>query len=272
MARPTDSREPSPAQRVRTVWGRLPIEVILPALTAGAAGLGIGLLLESRAAIVGATLLGGVVVAVGTYRTIQVTREGQITERFTQAIGQLDARDGCGNRKEVVVLGGIYALERIASDSRLDYHPIMEILTSFVRMCVPLPEDGARDEQCEESATGLPNDVQAALAVLARRRRLLPERRLDLRATDLHKAKLPHARFKEAILHDAILCGADLHEGDLRGADLRKAKLRNADLRGADLTDAVLEGAELEGAKYDTSTVWPQGFDKKAAGVVLAAA
>lgn len=71
-------------------------------------------------------------VAVGTYRTVQVTREGQITERLTQAVKQLAEKNG-DERNDVVVLGGIYALERIAANSRLDYQPIMEILTSFVR-------------------------------------------------------------------------------------------------------------------------------------------
>ena len=49
--------------------------------------------------------------AVATWRQIQVSREGQITERFTRAIDQL------GSAHPEVRLGGIYALERTAKDS-----------------------------------------------------------------------------------------------------------------------------------------------------------
>jgi hypothetical protein len=58
---------------------------------------------------------------------IEVTREQQITERFTRAIDQL------GSAKIDVRLGGIFALERIARDSKEDHGPVMEVLTAFIR-------------------------------------------------------------------------------------------------------------------------------------------
>ena len=60
-------------------------------------------------------------------RTVQIAQEGQITERFARAIGQL------GDTKLEVRLGGIYALERIARDSTRDHWTIMEVLTAYVR-------------------------------------------------------------------------------------------------------------------------------------------
>jgi hypothetical protein len=57
-------------------------------------------------------------------RTVEVTQEQQITERFTRAIDQL------GNDKLSVKLGGIYALERIAKDSPKDHWQVMEVLTA----------------------------------------------------------------------------------------------------------------------------------------------
>jgi hypothetical protein len=68
-----------------------------------------------------------------TWRTLQVNREGQITDRFTRAIDQLGKTDEEGNRLFEIRIGGIYALERIARESEEDYWPIMEVLTAYVR-------------------------------------------------------------------------------------------------------------------------------------------
>jgi hypothetical protein len=216
-----------------------------------AAGFGIGLLVGSTEATVGATLFGGVLVAAGTFRTIQVAREGQLTERFSKATEQLDAKDSDGKREQLLVLGGIYSLERIAAESRLDYYPIMEVLTAFVRASARLPEGAAIQDRVDPSPCQykLPDDVQAALAVLARRNPRRGEYRLDLGSADLRNAKLPHARFGMAILSGSDLRCADLREADLRGAKLSKAHLESTDLTGADL-----DGAELEGTWIDTET------------------
>src|SRR5829696_7956621 len=71
---------------------------------------------------------------------LRLTREGQITERFTQAIEQLGATDDEGNKRLEIRLGGIYALERIANDSpERDYSTIIEGLTTYLRENAPLP-------------------------------------------------------------------------------------------------------------------------------------
>jgi hypothetical protein len=58
---------------------------------------------------------------------LHVIREGQITERFTRAIEHL----GSGLDKLDIVIGGVYALERIAKDSSADRTAIIEILTAY---------------------------------------------------------------------------------------------------------------------------------------------
>ncbi len=71
----------------------------------------------------------------------RIAQEGQITERFTRAIEQL------GDREHLEVrLGGIYALERIAKDSRDDHWTIMEVLTAYVRENAPRRSE---DEQAK---------------------------------------------------------------------------------------------------------------------------
>src|SRR5262249_46526201 len=79
-------------------------------------------------------VLGGFFLIIGAYftwRQLTIAREGQITDRFTKAIGQL------GDEKLAIRLGGIYALERIARDSERDHWPIMEVLTAYVRHHAP---------------------------------------------------------------------------------------------------------------------------------------
>jgi hypothetical protein len=62
-----------------------------------------------------------------TGRSFSLSREGQVTDRYTKAIEQL------GSDKLDVRIGGIYALERIARDSARDHPVVMEVLTAFIR-------------------------------------------------------------------------------------------------------------------------------------------
>jgi uncharacterized protein YjbI with pentapeptide repeats len=60
-----------------------------------------------------------------------------------------------------------------------------------------------------------------------------------------------------------------LTRADLRDAYLADANLRGAYLGAAQLQDAELDGARLQGAHVDKKTVWPEGFDWRAAGAVI---
>src|SRR5215217_4048449 len=72
-----------------------------------------------------------------TQRTLELTEQGQITERFTHAIDQLGADNAEGGKNLELRLGGIYALERIARVSEEHHLPIMEVLTAYVREHAP---------------------------------------------------------------------------------------------------------------------------------------
>jgi hypothetical protein len=56
-----------------------------------------------------------------TARNFTLSREGQVTDRYTKAIEQL------GSEKLDVRIGGIYALERVARDSAKDHPNIIEV-------------------------------------------------------------------------------------------------------------------------------------------------
>ena len=67
---------------------------------------------------------------------VHISREGQITGRFTRAVDQL------GNSQNVDVrVGGIYALERIARDSETDRNAIQFLLGTFIRNHANWPTD-----------------------------------------------------------------------------------------------------------------------------------
>ncbi len=184
-----------------------------------------------------AQILGGAVVLAGLYfslenlrtteKSLKVSQEGQITDRFTKAINQLGEK---GNDKLLVRLGGIYALEQISEDPEAadKYHwPIMEVLTAYIR------EEGLRKEEAQatankessakekpkekkQDAPKLPADIQAILTVIGRRSRTSEKepQRLDLHDTNIHNAEI----------YRANLSGVHLDGADLRGAkNLMKA-------------------------------------------------
>ena len=241
-------------------------------------------------AMAGLLLVAG---AVATWRQVQISREGQITERFTRAIDQV------GSEKLDVRLGGIYALERIARNSPADRTTVQFILGAFVRGHTPWavgepagPQHPTPtvDEHLPWLQVRLP-DVQAAAEVLGRR--LDPDAtwtlylsRVDIRGVQLDGAtltdtQLRHANLARAWLRGITLDRSDLKDTDLRlanlaeaslvnvnlagayldGADLCRADLRGADLRGADMRALHLREAVLTGARADASTVWPADFD-----------
>jgi hypothetical protein len=198
-----------------------------------------------------------------TQQKLDIDREGQITNRFTQAVGQLGAELKDGKPNLEVRLGGIYALERIARDSPRDHWTIMEILTAYVRQNAPwFPSTSDASEGCAakegmKAASRPRTDIQAILTVLGRRERG-PDREepgpLDLSSTDLRWADLYGAILEGAHLAGASLAGARLTGAHLEGADLSGAHLEGADLEDAHLDGAILKGTYLVDAHFTAGT------------------
>ncbi len=186
--------------------------------------------------------------------TSRLTESGQITDRFTKAVTQL------GDPKLEVRLGGIYALERIAKDSKRDHWSIMEILTAYVRekakqniesspQKIQMKKSGSKGAR--NPKTPLPSvdtDIQAILTVIGRRNVSSDKGRLDLINTALSEADLSGANLIRAFLSGANLSGAFLSGALLSGANLSGANLSRADLSRADLSGANLITADLSRA------------------------
>jgi hypothetical protein len=241
-----------------------------------------------------ATLLqafGGLILvagAVATWRQVQLSRHGQITDRMTRAVDQM-ASDNI-----YVRIAGIYSLVRLYKDSSEDRQTITDILTAFIRTRVPWTIPPQTNHQHDTPALedgmlrlGLrAEDVQMALYKLGDRPHPEAERPLylsfaDLRIASLARrdlrgmycqntnlagawlqgAQLDGAYLKASDLRQAQLQGARLVNANLNLAHLQDANLHGADLSGADLRQACLDGADLSGIRFDERTKWPKGFN-----------
>lgn len=180
-----------------------------------------------------------------TTRTYRLTQQGQFADRYTKAIAQL------GDDRLDVRLGGIYALERIAVDSKRDHPTVVEVLSAYVReRCAPTQIVRPASRRTAHPPTlhkqvKVGVDVQAALTVLGR----LPHRagvsRGDLSWTNLSNVSLARADLTGALFMGAKLTGASLVRAKLPKAGLVTADLTRADLTLADLTGAYLGAADL---------------------------
>ncbi|MEV8047695.1 pentapeptide repeat-containing protein [Streptomyces griseoluteus] len=174
----------------------------------------------------------------------ELTREGQVTDRFTNAIRQL------ASERDVERLGGVYALERIMRDSEKDHPTVVEVLAAFVRYHAPAGREADRPRPVEA--------VQAALTVLARRPKRAEVFNIDLRGTDLRRAdlntgNLAHVQLSESDLRNANLYDANLYHANLSRSDLRGAVLRDSDMEGAITFQTSLSGTYMAGATGLTS-------------------
>jgi len=201
-----------------------------------------------------ATTLAGIVsvllVAAGLFYTNEANRQqqrlavqGQVADRFSAAIDHLGEEDQPHDDKLSIRLGGIYALQRLMTDSPTDEATVVQVLCAFVR------SHARRPAKLSKAVPSSPIDVRAAVTVLAYRP--APDNyTLDFSDTLLG---LEHAKLNGADLRGVDLTHADLRDADLTNAKLSSTMLKDSDLSwaslgGADLTRAVLATAHLRGA------------------------
>ncbi|MGW6902655.1 pentapeptide repeat-containing protein [Streptomyces sp. NPDC054919] len=191
---------------------------------------------------------------------VDVTREGQVTDRYVEAIKLL------GSASLAERLGGIYSLERIMDDSKRDAKTVIEVLAAFVRSYSFTKGEESGD--VKSPSERISEDAQAAVTVLARRSEgtkgvpvSLVGAKLrgvqlenadlaswDMRSTDLSQANLQQARAAGTRLEGANLEAAYLYRTNLQGAYLSEAKLAETNLWGADLREATLFHTDLSEA------------------------
>ena len=182
------------------------------------------------ATTVGVQLLAALAVIGGgflTWRTIRVTRDGQLTDRFTAAVEHL------GSDKAPVRVGAIYALGRIARDSRSDRSAVVALLAEHLRESKPWPVRTPEDpDMAVVSPVLLPHpEVRAVAAVLAE----CTPARLELPA--------------ESVSHR--LPRRDRAPGIAGGVQLQRQHLTGAVFSHVDIRDATWEDAITEDTRFE---------------------
>jgi uncharacterized protein YjbI with pentapeptide repeats len=213
-------------------------------------------------------LFGGLALIGGVYftaKTFSLTREGQITDRYAKAIEQL------GNKSLDVRIGGIYALERLAHDSKIDRSMIIEVLTTFIREHTRDPINASTESAWADvraSKKPVEADVQAAVSVLGRRSKSDSE--VDLCSTGLSNASLADGNFSKAYFHYSTLNHTTFTRAKLDGAELSFCRAQmaafndcsaigasfvcaeyvNSFFLASDFTNATFEGCDLSGSDF----------------------
>ncbi|MFJ4656662.1 pentapeptide repeat-containing protein [Nocardia sp. NPDC088792] len=189
-----------------------------------------------------------------------LARQTAVTDRYAKAVEEL------GNNSLEIRLGGIYLLERLASDSPADRPSIFAVLSAFVRTHAPSGPGCGGADRSSAPAT----DVQAVLTVIGRRDTKGAEQidlsntclvKADLNGANLRGAKLNRADLTTADLANADLTGSKLADASLQTAALLNARLTGADVSGADLRHASLAAAGLEGADFSNADARGAFFD-----------
>jgi hypothetical protein len=197
------------------------------------------------------TLLGLVVGSVLTWRTVRLTREGQLTDRYAKAV------EGLAGDERASQLGAIYALEGIARISHRDHWSIMELLVERLREQVGTWTPARNDVTARRSVSP---EVDAITRALGRRHSRWDRRHLNLTGLDLRNVDFSDADLRRANLSGSNLSGAFFNAARLDGAlfvgaFLRHAHLDGASMRKADLTDAALEHARLQKADFSGAKI-----------------
>jgi uncharacterized protein YjbI with pentapeptide repeats len=204
---------------------------------------------------------------------LEVTERGQLTERFTKAIDQLGQT---AEDKLDIRLGGIYALEQIAKESKELHGPVMEILTAFLREHSREPEEtqsarvesgasissNAAEARAENVAPRLPADFQAIATVLGRRKLSHdPDGfRLDLHGVALGGVDFAHAQLQKASFIGAKLGEAHFEYAQLQGTTFMHAQLQHARFQHAQLQQGRFEFAHLQQATFTDAQLVEANF------------
>jgi uncharacterized protein YjbI with pentapeptide repeats len=198
-----------------------------------------------------------------TARNYLLSRESQVTDRYTKAIDQL------GSDQLDVRIGGIYALERIARDSARDRLTVMQVLSAFIREHsyehLSGPNMGGSGDKAH-----VRSDVQAAVSVVSRQYSRRDNQGVSLAGANLVGMNLIGANLANANLTGITLCDANLANADFRSANLEAANLANSNLSGTLFSGANLSHANLANTNlYDAVIVEADLTATKLAGASL---
>lgn len=146
---------------------------------------------------------------------------------FTKAIEQLGAFKGEDEPNLNVRIGAIYALEKLSQANINYYQVIIDILCSYVRENSPVSLDNPQINDL------IRIDVETAITVIGRRKRLKNESTLNLSLANFTGANMQNGDFRSTVFSLSNFNHASLRLANLEGTVFTCADLDKADLRDA---------------------------------------
>jgi hypothetical protein len=216
-----------------------------------------------------AQIIGGVLVLAGLYYTnenieiarnaadqthkaatesSELMRQGQLTDRFSKAVEQLGKEDSAGKNSYLPTrLGGIYALERIAKESKEDHWPIVELLIQYLYAHDSIQQNRVAHDARKE-IQDLSPEGQAILTALGRRKVEYETsgQKLFLMSLNLEGAQLT-GNFSNAAFDGSNLQSARLFDVNLQGSSFTMTDLTVTRFKNADLKRAVFNSVKFVG-------------------------
>jgi hypothetical protein len=218
----------------------------------------------------------------GQRENLELSQQGQRSDRFTRAIDQLGKTEG-GSPSIEIRLGGIYALNQLAEQHPKDYRSIViNVLSAYLRenskrpaprallrqFRTEFPElgryasllaisrsigrlketDVGRYETLQECLPSVGSDFLAIARILARLTREEKVTRVDLADTYLRGTCMSRAYLRNAILARSHIANADFEDADLECANLTSTNWHGTSMKGANLRDADCSDADLNRA------------------------
>ena len=224
-------------------------------------------------ALLGLGLIVGIYVAYRRALASEETSKAQHNANEQKMFNEATAK--LGDKSASVRLGGIYALDKLASSNEAYLTRIVEILCAHLRETAQQGNDeeenkkkdrkeGKKENKEEDEKIDKKkyaekykdkpsNEIQSLLEVLSGLNQLGEEKQEDRQSKpvrlNLSGAYLVGANLEDACLNRADLSSTDIRKAHLSRAQLQKANLQNAKMQRARLGKAQLQGASLWGAQ-----------------------
>lgn len=169
----------------------------------------------------------------------ELQRDSNYTDRYTTAIQQL------ADEKPTIRLGGIYALERIFSDSERDRPAITDVLADFVLASSPRLS-GEDEDRTPES----PRDAVAALKVLGRRPCSVESGTVELGRTEYHSVVLTSDPFRSLTFMHSVWWMPTFEGSTIDNVDFSFSEFHLAEFTGSSMINVSFANSTLEGCKF----------------------
>jgi len=173
-------------------------------------------------------------------RTLAISHQSKITESFAKAIEQLS------NDEQIMKIGALYLLSRIALNGKSDHQQIMRLLNLYIQK-----------HAHKNIGYSITRDVQVALDIVRNRNTNWDgELIFDFSNTDLSNSDIVGIVFRKAVFEHSNLTGTDfsnsiLEECNFSNAVLNGTIFENCDLRGCSFKGATLDAVQMINAKLE---------------------